>query len=221
MCGRYVRKSPSAIYAELFKVSMPELRASYNVAPTQTVLAIRQVDGAAEGVLFRWGLVPSWAKDTKAAQINARGETAATKPMFRAAFKKRRCLIVADGYYEWKKLDSKTKQPFYIRAKDDKPIAFAGLWECWKGPDGPVESCAIVTTDANELSRKVHDRMPVILPRVAQAAWLDHSIEDPGALQELVRPYAPEAMALHPVSSAVGNVRNNTPELIEPASVLS
>jgi putative SOS response-associated peptidase YedK len=217
MCGRYVRKSPSTSYAALFGVSMPDLPASFNIAPTQPVLAIRATDDGAEGAVFRWGLIPSWAKDHKAAQINARGETLADKPMFRTAFRKRRCLIVADGYFEWQKLDAKRKQPFYIHAKGE-PIAFAGLWERWHGPDGPVESCAIVTTDANELSRHVHDRMPVILPRIAQAAWLDHSIEDPRALQELIRPFDPAAMGLHPVATSVGNVKNNSPELIEPAA---
>ena len=153
----------SETYGDLFGVrNVPDLTASYNIAPTQPVLAVR-IEGEAKAcVVLRWGLIPSWAKDKKMAQINARADTAAEKPMFRSAFKKRRCLIFADGYYEWKTI-GKQKQPFFFRLKDDGPFAFAGLWETWKGEGEPLETCTILTTDANDLTKAVHDRMPVIL----------------------------------------------------------
>jgi putative SOS response-associated peptidase YedK len=194
-----------------------ELPPSYNVAPTQQVLVARDYDGKREGVAMRWGLTPSWAKDSKMAQINARSETAATKPMFRAAFKKRRCLILANGYYEWKKT-TKPKQPYYYRMKDEKPFTFAGLWETWHGEEKPLETCAILTTDANELAKEVHDRMPVILTGDDALAWLDPAT-DPSALGELLRPFPAKEMICNPVSVAVGNVRNNNASLIETVKV--
>jgi putative SOS response-associated peptidase YedK len=214
MCGRYVRKSPSAVYAELFSVPTVPGTPSYNVAPTQSVAVVRQADDHREAVLMRWGLIPSWAKDMKMAQINARGDTVATKPMFRSAFKKRRCLVLADGYYEWKTL-GKQKQPYYFHRRDDRPFAFAGLWETWKGPDGPVESCAIITTDANELSKPIHNRMPVILPMAVCDPWLDTDVEDAASLTELLKPYAADEMDCYAVNLMVGNPRNNSPACIE------
>jgi putative SOS response-associated peptidase YedK len=139
-----------------------ELPPNYNVAPTQKILVARELDGKREGVVMRWGLIPSWVKDKKMAQINARADTAAEKPMFRSAFKKRRCLILANGYYEWK-TTGKQKQPFYFRLKDEQPFTFAGLWETWHGDAEPLETCAILTTDANDMAKEVHNRMPVIL----------------------------------------------------------
>jgi len=214
MCGRYVRKSPSATYAKLFGVESVPGTTSYNVAPTQAVAVVRPAGDHREAVLMRWGLIPSLAKDSKMAQINARGDTVATKPMFRAAFKKRRCLVLADGYFEWK-ATGKQKQPYYFHRRDDKPFAFAGLWECWKGPDGPVESCAIITTDANELSRPVHNRMPVILPMPACDPWLDTDVEDAVSLADLLKPYPADEIECYAVNSMVGNVRNNSPACIE------
>jgi putative SOS response-associated peptidase YedK len=214
MCGRYVRKSPSAVYAEMFGVDAVPGTPSYNVAPTQSVAVVRPAGDHREAVLMRWGLIPSWAKDAKMAQINARGDTVATKPMFRSAFKKRRCLVLADGYFEWK-ATGKQKQPYYFHRRDDKPFAFGGLWECWKGPDGPVESCAIITTDANEVSKAIHNRMPVILPMAACAPWLDTDVEDSAPLTELLKPYPADEMECYPVNTAVGNVRNNSPACIE------
>jgi putative SOS response-associated peptidase YedK len=151
------------------------------------------------------------------AQINARSETAATKPMFRAGFKKRRCLILANGYYEWEKT-SKPKQPYYYRMKDETPFTFAGLWETWHGDDKPLETCAILTTDANELAMEVHDRMPVILTADDALAWLDPAI-DAAALQGLLPPFPSQQMICNPVSVAVGNVRNNNASLIETVMV--
>ena len=177
MCGRYVRKAPSAIYAELFGVESVPGDVSYNVAPTQAVPVIRAADQRREAVLMRWGLIPFWSKDGKQRIINARADTVLQKPAFRASVKKRRCLVLADGYYEWK-TEGKTKHPFYFHRRDDRPFAFAGLWDTWKSPDGQVETCAIITTDANDLSRPIHDRMPVILPQSACGPWLDPEIED-------------------------------------------
>jgi putative SOS response-associated peptidase YedK len=166
-----------------------------------------------ECVLLRWGLVPSWSKDGKAVAINARSETAAGKPAFRTAFRKRRCLVLADGYYEWK-AEGKMKRPFFFHRRDGQPLAFAGLWESWHGHDGPAETCAILTTDANDLTRAVHDRMPVILTPEAGAVWIDPDVNDPEALQSLLKPFPAEETAFHEVSRLVNNPKNNRPELI-------
>jgi putative SOS response-associated peptidase YedK len=169
-------------------------------------------------VELRWGLVPFWAEDPKIGYrlINARAETAATKPSFRSAFKSRRCLVVADGYYEWQKLDAKMKQPFYIHMKAGKLFAFAGLWDRWTPPAGEaVESCTILTTDANELNRPIHDRMPVIVDPADFGTWLTPT-EGPDVLQELIRPYPSESMEAHPISTYVNNPRNQGPECIKP-----
>jgi putative SOS response-associated peptidase YedK len=171
----------------------PELFPRYNVAPTQPVLAVRVAGVGREAVMLRWGLVPSWAKDLKQAPINARAETAADKPTFRHALRKRRCLIPADGFYEWVALEGR-KQPYCFRPGDGRPFAFAGLWERWEGPQGPVESCAILTTEANDLVRPVHDRMPVILPERHWRAWLDTDLQDAATVAPLLRPYPAEAM---------------------------
>jgi putative SOS response-associated peptidase YedK len=187
-----------------------EVPPNFNVAPTHQVPVVRDYDGKREGVLMRWGLIPSWAKDKKMAQINARGDTIATKPMFRAAFKKRRCLIVADGYYEWKKV-GKEKQPFLYRTKT--PFAFAGLWEYWD--EEKITSCTIITTDANELASQVHDRMPVLLGPESWEPWLDPAVE-PAALQSLLVPFPPGKMEAFAVSPSVNSVKNNGPELIVP-----
>jgi putative SOS response-associated peptidase YedK len=165
---------------------------------------------------MRRGLIPSWPKDKKLAQINARGDTVATKPMFRSAFKKRRCLIVADGYYEWKKL-AKEKQPFLYRLKADAPFAFAGLWEHWEHDGEVIDSCAIITTDANKLARALHDRMPVLFGPDTWEPWLDPAVEAT-ALSSLLVPFPADRMEAYPVSPAVNSVKNNGPELIAPAS---
>jgi putative SOS response-associated peptidase YedK len=162
--------------------------------------------------------VAPWAKDTKQAPINARSEPAADKPLFRAALRKRRCLIPASGFYEWLALaGEKRKQAHCFRPRDERPWAFAGLWERWVGPDGPVESCAILTTEANELVRPVHDRMPVILPERHWAAWLDVGLQDAAALVPLLRPYPADAMRACPVGALVNNPRNDGPGCLEPA----
>ncbi|MBL8849492.1 MAG: SOS response-associated peptidase [Planctomycetaceae bacterium] len=213
MCGRYTLRATPAELVEIFGLFRePDVRPRYNIAPTQNVLAIRFDENATprEPVQLRWGLIPSWSKDARKPLINARGDTVAVKPAFRSAFKKRRCLIAADGFYEWQALEGR-KQPHHIRLRDGRPFAFAGLWERW----GDIESCAIITTEANDLIATIHDRMPVILPPDAWDAWL---MPD-GGNTELLRPYPPEEMELHPVSLTVNNPRNDTPACLEAAGV--
>jgi putative SOS response-associated peptidase YedK len=217
MCGRFVYfRTWADLRKTLGLLTAADLPPNYNAAPTQQVPVAREHDGQREAVAVRWGLIPSWAKDAKIAQINARADTAATKPMFRAAFKKRRCLILADGYFEWKKA-GKAKQPYFYRLKDDAPFLFAGLWEHWQG-DGekePVDTCAILTTDANDLARDVHDRMPVILTGADALAWIDPGIEDVDKLTALLRPFDAAKMMAYSVDPKVGNVRNNSPDNIK------
>jgi putative SOS response-associated peptidase YedK len=178
MCGRYTLAESPRKLAKRFDVpetpDLPFDGQRYNIAPTQQVPIVRQKDKKLEMVLAKWGLIPSWAKDMKIGNqlINARADTVATKPSFRSAFKSRRCLIPADGFYEWRKTED-GKQPFHIRMKDKEPFAFAGLWERWRPEEGePVESCTIITTDANELMGPIHNRMPVILAPEDYATWL-------------------------------------------------
>ena len=205
---------------------LPNLRPRYNVAPTQQVPIMRTESGDGCGCQLaqvRWGLIPFWAKDAKIGYslINARAEGIDTKPSFREAFKRgRRCLIAADGFYEWEKKGRATKQPWRIILKEGEPVAFAGLWERWeKARDGvPVESCTTVTTAANELVAKLHDRMPVILAPDAHAAWLGEDGAEPSELLALLKPYAADAMRTYPVRTVVNSPRNDTPECIEPAA---
>jgi len=221
MCGRYSITSAPEAMRRLFKFSnpLPNLRPRYNVAPTQDVPIIRAAENGRELVELRWGLVPHWAKDLSigAKMINARSETVAEKPSFRDSFKKRRCLVVADGYYEWQKVDGK-KLPWRYTLSDGGLFAFAGLWARWdKAPDKvPVETCTILTTEANQLARKIHDRMPVILTPDDYAAWLG---EDPQREpSDLLRPYPSEAMKAYRVGFVVSNSRNDVPECIEPVA---
>ena len=205
--------------AGLFDLAgFPELAPRYNIAPTQPVAVVRVGEAGRQFVRLRWGLVPPWAKDTKVAPINARSETAADKPLFRAALRKRRCLVPPSGFYEWLALaGERRKQPYCFRPGDERPWAFAGLWERWQGPDGPVESCAILTTTANELVRPVHDRMPVILPRQHWAAWRGPALQEAGELVPLLRPYPADALRAYPVGTVVSNPRNDGPACLEPA----
>jgi putative SOS response-associated peptidase YedK len=217
MCGRYTIKAPVAQLATLFDVLEPSpLAPRYNVAPTQSVPVVRlsPQHNRREMAMLRWGLIPSWAKDAVIGNrmINARADS--EKPSFRSAFEKRRCLVVADGFYEWQKLNGK-KQPYYIGLKGGGPFAFAGLWEHWQDPeDKPVETCTIITTDANELVKPIHNRMPVILQPKDYQEWLDPEVENKGELQELLRPYPSEAMTAYPVSSFVNNPNNEDPRCV-------
>ena len=222
MCGRYTLTSPIEVLAEEFGLSgpLPELRPSYNVAPGQGVAAVLDGgDGERRLEVLKWGLVPSWAKDPAIGNrmINARSETAAEKPSFKRAMRERRCLILADGFYEWRKTGS-GKQPYYARMEDGRPFAFAGLWESWERDGELIRSCTILTTGANDLMREVHDRMPVILPPEARAAWLDPGTRDPVPLLPLLVPYPSEAMKTYPVSRAVNRPSNDRPDNVEPAA---
>lgn len=219
MCGRYARRMLPESYEQAFDIYDVASLPSYNVAPTQDVVAVRMDDGHKQCAVLRWGLIPSWAKDKKMSFINARGDSVFEKPAFRAAVKRRRCLILADGYYEWK-TEGKKKHPFYFRLKKDEPFAFAGVWERWDKGESPIESCAIITTDANELSRAVHDRMPVMLRRPEADAWIDPAIEDPTVLKELLRPFPAELMTYYAVEPLVNNVKNNAPECLNPVAEL-
>jgi putative SOS response-associated peptidase YedK len=217
MCARFTIRAPAAQIAEFFNRPLPfDLRPRYNVAPTQEVLAVRlSPAGEREFVKLRWGLVTSWAKDPKMGQklINARSETVAEKPSFRSAVNhKRRCLIAADGFYEWK-AEGKKKQPYLIRRPNGKPFAFAGLWESWRAEDGQdLESCALLTTEANAKIAPLHDRMPVILTEAADLErWL--SADD---IAPLLRPAPDGALIFGPANPIVNNPRNEVPECVEP-----
>ncbi len=219
MCGRFTLRTPAAQIAKYFNTSAQrewQLALRYNIAPTQTVPIVRQSGDGRELALLKWGLIPSWAKDNKiaASLINARAETVAEKPAFRAAFKRRRCLVPADGYYEWKKIDAKTKQPYFIRRRDDQLFAFAGLWEHWEKGSEPVETFTIITTDANPLTQSVHDRMPVILNPDEFDLWLDPEFEGKEHLQSLLKPYDDNLLTMYPVSRTVNSPKNDSPECI-------
>jgi putative SOS response-associated peptidase YedK len=192
------------------------------VAPTNDVYAVLEDGGTRHLDAFRWGLIPSWAKDPKigSRMINARAETLAEKNAYKAAFRKRRCLVPADGFYEWKAVPGqKRKQPYFIHRADGEPVAFAGLWEVWRGPERdqePLRTATIITTEANETMAPVHDRMPVILPASAWGLWLDRENDDLETLGRLLVPAPPTLLTLRPVSTEVNSVRNKGPELIEP-----
>lgn len=219
MCGRFTLIQTAEAIEDIFDIENTlDLEPQYNIAPTQMVVAVLHPSESDERMLqhLRWGLIPGWAKDGSIGSklINARAETIAEKPSFRLAFKRRRCLVVADGFYEWQRQDSK-KQPFYFHLQDKKPFGFAGLWEQWQSKDGEtIASCTIITTEANELMQPIHDRMPVILKQEDYDLWLDPEVQTPGKLQPLLQPYPTEAMAVYPVSTIVNSPRNNTPECL-------
>lgn len=227
MCGRFTLTTSAEALAEQFElVEVPaELAPRYNVAPAQEVAAVRVlVQGQGRRVqLLHWGLVPSWAKDTKIGYrtINARSESVETKPSFRAAYRERRCLVLADGFYEWQQQGS-TKQPYLIRRKDGEPFAIAGLWECWENPKGePLESCTLLTCEANALVAKIHDRMPVILQPGDYDLWLDPEQQDPAQLGPLLQPYPADQMDMISVSPRVNSPRHDDPLCMQPYGNLS
>jgi putative SOS response-associated peptidase YedK len=247
MCGRFVSSSPPDQIAAYFDVDavseqLLDRGPNYNTAPTTDVLVVHE-DGSTRRLdAFRWGLVPSWAKDLKigAKMINARAETVATKPAFRRAFAKRRCIVPADGFYEWTtQPGQERKQPYFIHRPDGEPYAFAGLWEAWRGPKakesasqetagpaatsdlpapGPVEplrSCTIITTTANDPMSELHDRMPVMLPRSAWDEWLSADERDTDLLGRLLVPAPPELITFHAVSTEVNSARNRGEHLVD------
>lgn len=223
MCGRFVASTPADVVARLFEVDdvrLPDERASYNVAPTDEVRTVVQRGSGRSLEARRWGLVPHWesSADGAAKRINARAETVAERSSFRDAFAAKRCIVPADGFYEWRTLADGTKQPYYIRRLDGRPLAFAGLRATW-GPPGAelLRTCAIVTTDANEALSALHDRMPVVLPKHAWDRWLDPAETDTEWLRSLLVPAPEDLLGFVAVSRAVNSVRNDGPELIEPA----
>lgn len=257
MCGRFTLTTPGDLLAELFRLlQMPVLPPRYNIAPTQPVEVVRAGPGRGRRTIapMRWGLIPSWSKSPAAGAplINARSETVATRPAFRAAFRRRRCLIPADGFYEWGPLPAAplppraalpaqgdlfatppeprpsgrrvrpprkgSRQPHYIRRRDGRPFAFAGLWERWEGPDGSaLETCAIVTTEANTLLRPLHDRMPVIVAPRDYDRWLDPKALTEELMRSIFRPYPAETMTAHPVGPWVNSVSREDPRCAQPA----
>jgi putative SOS response-associated peptidase YedK len=220
MCGRFTLRTSGERLARHFRLARtPELPFRYNVAPTQPIPVIRQTAEGRQLSMVRWGLVPRWARDMSGAgrMINARAETVATKPAFRDAFKHGRCLVVADGFYEWKKPTPRQREPYLIQLRTGEPFAFAGLWDTWMGPEGPIETCTIITTDANELVRSLHDRMPVILSPREYDRWLDPALEDVGRLEALLKPVPSESVAMTAVNPIVNNARNEDPRCVEPA----
>jgi putative SOS response-associated peptidase YedK len=205
-----------------FDNDVPDFRAGYNICPSQQILAVRAAHDrpGREGGLLRWGLVPAWAKDESIGNklSNARSETVHEKPSFRAALKKRRCLIPANGFYEWRSVGGK-KLPVYIRFRDERPFAIAGLWECWGKGEAPLETATLLTTSPNRLMEPIHNRMPVILAPEDFNLWLDPGITDVEALRHLFTPFAADEMIATEVSTAVNNPRNQGPELISPATL--
>jgi len=219
MCGRFTLTADLDRLAQHFAFRTTNLvyTPRYNIAPSQPVLTLIN-EGEPRVELLRWGLIPSWAKDPAIGDrmINARAETVAEKPSFRRALQKRRCLVFADGFYEWRK-EGKKKVPLFITLKSRAPFAFAGLWETWRSPDDKtIRSCTIITTTPNTLMESIHNRMPVILPREAEQRWLDRTIEDPQTLLPLLTSYPDQAMQAYVVSSLVNSPRNDTPACVKP-----
>jgi putative SOS response-associated peptidase YedK len=221
MCGRFTLTiDPTALQEAFPWAAIPDdLSPRYNIAPSQPVPVIPNT-GENALVMYKWGLIPSWSKDPSIGErmINARAESLAEKPSFRNAYRRRRCLILSDGFYEWKQNpDLKIKQPMYIRLKNGSPFAFAGLWEAWQAPDGSeIRSCTIITTSPNSLLQAIHNRMPVILPPGAYQEWLTTEDRPPAQLDYLLVPYPAEEMLAFPVSRLVNKPEYESPELIKP-----
>lgn len=225
MCGRMTAKTPAEALQREFQLASiegVELQARYNLAPTQPVPVVANT-GERRLELYRWGLVPAWAKDVAIGNklINARADTLAEKPSYRQAYKKRRCLMLVDGFYEWR-TDADGKTPFHIHRKDGRPFALAGLWEEWTDPEGQrLRTCAVITTGPNALMRSIHDRMPVILPPDAQAQWLSQGDKKPEELAPLLVPYAMDDLEAIQVSRMVNSPKNDRPECVLPVDAPS
>lgn len=221
MCGRYtITSAPEALRALFRYAEQPNFPARFNIAPTQPIPIVRMVEGRREFALVRWGFLPSWVKDPNQFSliINARGESVCDKPAFRAAMKRRRCLIPADGFYEWQATGGR-KQPFYIHARSGEPLAFAGLWETWEGPNGEtVDTAAIVTTRANATLAPLHDRMPVIVAPDAFDLWLNTNEVDARTAEALIAPAPENLLEAWPVSTAVNRTANDNAKVIEPVA---
>jgi putative SOS response-associated peptidase YedK len=221
MCGRFTLTVDAGDLRKAIPgLEVPDsLQPRYNIAPTQDVAVVAN-DGPYSVAFFRWGLIPFWAKDPKigSQMINARAETLAEKPSFRAAFRRRRCLILADGFFEWRREPGrKAKTPMYVRLKSGQPFAFAGLWESWQSPeDETILSCTIITTTPNSLVKKIHNRMPVILVPEAYDEWLDPAERNPDELTRWLKPYPASGMIAYPISTRVNDPRNDSPDLLIP-----
>lgn len=219
MCGRFVLTvNPEVVQTAFDLTTMPPIMSPrFNVAPTQPVAVISN-ENPHELTFYKWGLIPSWSKDPSigSKMINARSESAAEKPSFRSAFKRRRCIIPADGFYEWRQHGG-DKTPMFIHMKDQEVFGMAGLWEIWHSPDGgEIRTCSILTTDANEFMQTIHNRMPVILHKEDYNLWLSPNEEPAGVLQELMKPYSGDELTAYPVSKMVNKPSNDTPDLIQP-----
>lgn len=222
MCGRFTLTiNPADLQDAFSNYNFPvRFAPRFNIAPSQPILAIPN-DNKLAADFFMWGLIPMWAKDPTIGSrlINARGETLAEKPSFRGSYRHKRCLILADGFYEWKSVgDKKTKTPYYIHMQNRQPFAMAGLWDSWESPDGSsLKTCTIITTTPNELMETIHDRMPVILHPRDYAKWLDAAPQTPENLQPLIKPFNADVMSAYPVSTLVNKPANDMPELVVPA----
>ncbi|KML02788.1 SOS response-associated peptidase [Rossellomorea marisflavi] len=222
MCGRFSLIESVHELQQQFEFDLSaDLQPRFNIAPSQEVFSIISDGKKRRGGMLRWGLVPHWAKEAKIGykMINARAEGIDEKPSFREPFRKKRCLIIADGFYEWKKVDDR-KQPYRFVMKDGKPFAFAGLWETWKNGDAPLHTCTIITTTPNALTEDVHDRMPVILKRTDYARWLDPSNQAVDELKSLLVPYPAEEMELYAVSELVNSPKNDVADVLSPLNSL-
>ncbi len=224
MCGRYTLHTEKEVLAHRFEVELDELKPSYNVAPTQSIVTVTSEENHREAGRMRWGLIPSWAEDPASLpqMINARAETVATRPTYRDAFRRRRCLVLADGFYEWQPAPGpgRRKIPHWICRSDREPFAMAGIWSVWRRKDDleqvRVRTCAIITTEANSAVSKLHDRMPLILPRECEWSWLDHELDDDTEeLAKLLVPIGPGQLHSHPVSTRVNSTENDDADLIE------
>lgn len=213
MCGRFTLRTNAAELAKVFDVMLPDqLLLRFNIAPTQNVLAVRRSGTHNEPSWLHWGLIPFWAKDAKFAYstINARAETLAEKPAFRHTLRRQRCAILADGFYEWRKINSRTKEPILFTLQDESPFAFAGLWDRWNSTDGlPMESCTIITTTANEVVAPLHIRMPVILTPERISDWLNPALESPDDVRPQLMPFPSELMKSQSVSSIINSPRHD------------
>lgn len=222
MCGRFTLRAQLNSILQQFaaenRCNQPVFSPRYNIAPTQQVPIIRSVDGHRELNMVRWGLIPPWATLDSVLPVmnNARSEEVTEKKTFKSIIKHKRCLVIADGFYEWLKVDKKTKQPYYFTLRSDKPFAFAGLWETWKNGSKGVDSCTIMTTKPNDVVAEIHDRMPVILSPDDYDLWLDPEMDDPANLTRLYKPFPADQMESCMVSTEVNNARNEGPQLIEP-----
>jgi len=227
MCGRFTNKAKPEQIKKEFKIvnKNPNLfQPSYNIAPSQMIEVVFEPENERIISPLKWGLVPHWAKDAEIGNrmINARAETLSEKPSFREAFKSRRCIIPASGFYEWKKKGTGAKQPFYFYLKDKEVFGFAGLWETWidKQSGEELETCTIITTEANEVLKPIHERMPVILKPENYDEWLDVKVKNTNKLQELLKPYSSEEMDSHPVSININYPDKDSPDLIKPLNSL-